>query len=207
MRHKSISYVLEIDNQLKSAFLNDKTLIQKCKDNQYSAQLTVYGLYKDMMYNVSVRIVKNRQDAEDIVQESFIKAFQKIGQVKDEISLGAWLKRIVINASLDFIRKNKNQFWIEEKEIISEEVEELEIEVSSGISVEKIKECIQSLKEKYSIILVLYMIEDYNHREIGEMLKLKESTVRNQYRRGKNQLVLKLQKKYKDEFKRLHTGS
>ncbi len=160
-----------------------------------------------MMYSVSVRIVKNRQDAEDIVQESFIKGFKKISQIKEEVSLGAWLKRIVINASLDLVRKRKNQYWLEENEIPEEEVDESEMDSYLNISIEKIKECIHNLKEKYRIILVLYMIEDYNHREIGSMLNLKESTVRNQYRRGKNHLIEMLRKTHKDEFKGIHTGS
>ncbi|MEQ6122752.1 RNA polymerase sigma factor [Pseudotenacibaculum sp. MALMAid0570] len=187
--------------------MNEKQLIQRCKENSYSAQLTVYNLYKDMMYNVSYRIVKSREDAEDIIQESFIKAFEKIGQIKEELSLGSWLKKIVINASLDAIRKRKREYWVEETQIADEETEELELDEYSEISVELIKKCINNLKEKYRVILVLYMIEDYNHREISELLNLKESTVRNQYRRGKNMLVESIQNIRKNEFKRLHTGS
>ncbi len=160
-----------------------------------------------MMYNVSYRIVKSREDAEDITQESFVKGFEKIGQIKEELSLGAWLKRIVVNASLDNVRKRRREQWIEETQIADESSEELELENCSEYSIELIKECLHSLKEKYRIILVLYMIEDYNHREISEMLNLKESTVRNQYRRGKNLLVETVRKAKKNEFKRLHTGA
>lgn len=160
-----------------------------------------------MMYNVSYRIVRNREDAEDIIQESFIKGFEKINQIKEELSLGAWLKRIVVNASLDNVRKRKNERWVDEMQISDEETEELEFDDCSTLSVEFIKNCINELKEKYRIILVLYMIEDYNHREISELLGLKESTVRNQYRRGKNLLIEMLQKKKNHEFKRVHTGS
>lgn len=160
-----------------------------------------------MMYNVSYRIVKSREDAEDIMQESFVKGFEKIGQIKEELSLGAWLKRIVVNASLDRVRKRRREQWIEETQIADEDSEELELENYSEFSIELIKECLNNLKEKYRIILVLYMIEDYNHREISEMLNLKESTVRNQYRRGKNLLIETIQKAKKNEFKRLHTGA
>ncbi len=160
-----------------------------------------------MMYNVSYRIVKSREDAEDIIQECFIKGFQKIHQIKEEVSLGAWLKRIVVNASLDSIRKKKNEYWIEETRILEVETEEIEMEDTTDVSVKAIKECMNQLKEKYRIILVLYMIEDYNHREISELLNLKESTVRNQYRRGKNQLIELLQKTKGNGFKKAHTGS
>ncbi len=163
-------------------------------------------MYKDMMYNVSYRIVRNRHDAEDITQESFIKGFEKIGQIKEEVSLGAWLKRISVNASLDLVRKRKNEYWVDEM-VVTEDSEEMELNDESGVTIELVKNCINQLKEKYRIILVLYMIEDYNHREISEILKLKESTVRNQYRRGKNQLIEMIQNTSKHGFKKIHTGS
>jgi RNA polymerase sigma-70 factor (ECF subfamily) len=159
------------------------------------------------MYNVSFRIVKSREDAEDIIQECFIKGFQKIHQIKEEVSLGAWLKRIVVNASLDSIRKKKKETWIEETRVLEVETEEKEVKDTTDVSVMAIKECMNQLKEKYRIILVLYMIEDYNHREISQLLNLKESTVRNQYRRGKNQLIELLQKTTGNGFKKAHTGS
>ena len=160
-----------------------------------------------MMYNVSYRIVRSREDAEDIIQECFIKGFQKIHQVQEEWSLGAWFKRIVVNASLDSIRRKKKEMWIEETNLLEKETSELEMEDTTAISVAQIKECLHQLKEKYRIILVLYMIEEYNHREISEMLQIKESTVRNQYRRGKNQLIELLQKTKGNEFRKIHTGS
>ena len=160
-----------------------------------------------MMYNVSFRIVRNREDAEDIIQECFIKAFQKVHQIKEEMSLGAWLKRIVVNSSLDRVRKKKKESWLEETTILETETEELEIENEDEVSVQKIKECLSQLKEKYRIILTLYMIEDYNHREISELLNIKESTVRNQYRRGKNQLIDLLKNTKGNGFKKLHTGT
>ena len=160
-----------------------------------------------MMFNTCLRIVKSKHDAEDIVQESFVKGFQKMGQLKEEINLGAWLKKIAVNTSLDFVRKRKNEYWIEEIFIIEAREEEFLIDEEKGIAIQLIKDCLEDIKEKYRIILVLYMIEDYNHREIGEMLQLKESTVRNQYRRGKNILIEMIQKRTKNEIKRTHTSA
>lgn len=195
-------------NQPKETFLNEKILIQKCNKNDYSAQLAVYNRYKNMMFSACLRIVRSRHDAEDIVQESFVKGFQKMSQLKEETNLGGWLKKIVVNASLDFVRKRKNDYWIEETFIVEgKEEEAFEIEEDKGMTIQLIKDCLEEIKEKYRIILVLYMIEDYNHREIGEMLKLKESTVRNQYRRGKNILIEMIQKRTKNEIKRTHTSA
>jgi RNA polymerase sigma-70 factor (ECF subfamily) len=159
------------------------------------------------MYNVSYRIVQSREDAEDIIQECFIKAFQRMHQVKEDWSLGGWLKRIVVNASLDMIRKKRKESWIEETRILEVETEEREVENTTDVSVQQIKKCLNELKEKYRVILVLYMIEDYNHREISEMLNIKESTVRNQYRRGKLKLMDLLKKTQTNGFKKLHTGA
>jgi RNA polymerase sigma-70 factor (ECF subfamily) len=159
------------------------------------------------MFNACLRIVRSNHDAEDIVQESFVKGFQKIEQLKEETNLGAWLKRIVVNASLDFVRKRKREDWIEEQTIVEIEAQELEVNEEGGVTIQLIKDCLEEIKEKYRIILVLYMIEDYNHREIGEMLSLKESTVRNQYRRGKNILIEMIQKRTKNEFKKTHTSA
>jgi len=168
--------------------LNTNQLIQKCKQNNYAAQLEVYNGYKNMMFGAAIRILKSREEAEDVVQDCFIKGFQKMHQLNEDANLGAWLKRIVINKSLDVVRNNKKIIWVEETLILEKEVEE-EDKIENDVSIEFIKNCINKLKEKYSIILTLYLIEDYNHREIGELLSIKESTVRNQYKRGKEKLL------------------
>jgi len=148
-----------------------------------------------MMFGVAIRILKNRAEAEDVVQDCFIQGFQKIHQLKEDANLGAWLKRIIVNKSLDVVREQKKIVWVEETLILETEIEIGKDEIENDISIEFIKKCIDQLKEKYSIILVLYLIEDYNHREIAEMLNIKQSTVRNQYKRGKDQLLAMIQKK------------
>lgn len=168
-------------------------LIKACKKNDYSAQVQVYNLYKNVLYNASWRIFKNKQDAEDAVQDSFIKGFQKIHQIADDTNLGGWLRRITINHSLDILRKRKH-IWVDSVDIENTEIEE-PFEENENISVVFIKKCIEKLDEKYRIILILYLIEEYNHREISEMLQLKESTVRNQFRRGKIKLLKLIRKK------------
>lgn len=156
-----------------------------------------------MLYNASWRIFKNKQDAEDAVQDAFIKGFQKIHQLKEDANLGAWLKRITINHSLDIIRK-RTHIWVDDVVIVDTEVEEPFVEDDS-ISVDFVKHCIDKLNDKYRIILILYLIEDYAHREISEQLNLKESTVRNQYRRGKVQLLQLIKNSNKNELKAIHT--
>ena len=156
--------------------------------------MQVYNAYKNMMFGAAVRILKSREEAEDIVQDCFIKAFEKIIHLNEDANLGAWLKRIVINKSID-VSKAKHKFIVsDEYDALEKEVEEKNDEVSTTTSVQQVKQCIADLKDKYRIVLSLYLIEDYNHREIAEMLNTKESTIRNQFRRGKQQLLEMIKK-------------
>ena len=191
----------------QTPFLNQTEVIRKCKGNDYSAQVEVYNAYKNMLYSSCFRILKNREDAEDIVHDAFIKGFKKIDQVADNVNLGAWFRRIAINTALDKIRKEKKTFLLEDSNEVEEQVEEVDFDEAENMSIDFIKECIHNLKDKYSVILVLYLIEDYNHREIAKQLNLKESTVRNQYARGKSQLIQMIHNHKEHEFKRTFTAT
>ena len=147
--------------------------------------MQVYQMYKDMLYNVSFRIVKNEYDAQDAVHDAFIKAFQNISKLENDINLGPWLKRIVVNCALDFLRKRKKLNWLHDANHLPEAEEEQDVYEEKSLKFEDIKKAIDDLKDKYRIIIVLYLIEDYSHKEIAQQLGLKESTVRNQYVRGK----------------------
>ncbi|WP_301400542.1 RNA polymerase sigma factor [Polaribacter huanghezhanensis] len=154
-----------------------------------------------------MRILKSKEDAEDLVQDAFIKGFEKIHLVHDDVNLAAWFRCIAINLCFDKIRKEKNIFSLEYSKEIEAETAAMEFENTEEISIDFIKECISKLKEKYRVIVVLYMIEEYNHREISEILQINESTVRNQYARGKNQLITLLKKHQNNEFKRTHSAT
>ena len=170
-------------------------LIKACKNNNLKAQMQVYLMYKDMLYNVSLRIVKNKQDAQDTVHDAFIKAFQNISTLENDLNLGAWLKRIVINCSLDFLRKKKRLDGLQDSIESQKDEEDTEAFEDISLKVEEVKKAIYNLKDKYRIIMVLYLIEDYTHKEIAEQLDMKESTVRNQYIRGKRLLKQQLHNK------------
>jgi len=174
--------------------LNHLEVIKACKQNDLKAQMQVYLLYKDMLYNASFRIVKNQQDAQDAVHDAFIKAFQNISKLEKELNLGAWLKRIVINCSLDFLKKKKKLGWLQDATEFLEEEEDTNVYEDISFKIEEVKKALNGLKDKYRIIIVLYLIEDYSHKEIAQQLGLKESTVRNQYVRGKRLLKQQLQK-------------
>ncbi len=164
-------------------------LIERCKKGEKNAQFEIYKLYYKSMYNTSLRIVGRQEDAEDIMQESFLSAFTKLSKYKGEVSFGAWLKRIVINRSVDYLRKKKTE-WLEINDAVSVQDENADdYEKSLESEVETIKQAINNLPEGYRVILSLYLLEGYDHGEIAEITGISESTSRSQYSRAKQKLV------------------
>lgn len=167
-------------------------IIDQCKNNHAKAQMQLYNLYCKAMFLVAFRYVKDRFIAEDIMQEAFIKAFKNIDSYKNEVAFGAWLKRIVINQSIDQLKKNKLEL-VAINEEVTLKVDEDEWKFESVISVDGIVEIINSLKDKYRLVLTLYLIEGYDHQEIAEVLQITENTSRTHLLRGKR--ILKEQLK------------
>jgi RNA polymerase sigma factor (sigma-70 family) len=165
-------------------------LIAACKKNERQAQIRIYELFAKKMFNVSKRIVKDSLLAEDIVQESFLAAFTSLDSFRGEVPFESWLKRIVINRSIDQYRKQK--FITEElDESIHTAYEEPEWDigdVSDTEFINEVKKCINQLADGYRTILSLYLIEGYDHDEISQILKISASTSRSQYTRAKRKL-------------------
>lgn len=171
-------------------------VVQKCKANNRKAQVKLYRQYCDGMFSVAMRYVKNAVDAEDIVQEAFIKAFQKIEQFGGDVTFGAWLKRIVINQSIDFL-KTKREALVTLDERYMQIVEDDDWTVDEGVTMTGIKEAMECLPEKYKYVVIMYLVEGFDHSEIAGILQLKETTCRTRLLRGKGYLKeLLKQKKY-----------
>jgi RNA polymerase sigma-70 factor (ECF subfamily) len=169
-------------------------LIELCRMQDREAQFEIYRLYYKAMYNTSLRIVQDPVEAEDIMQESFLSAFQKINTYSGSVSFGAWLKKIVVNRSLDSLKK-KRLFFEEFAEgmTVAGEQEEEEHDVTSEAS--KIRDKILQLPDGFRVVLTLYLIEGYDHEEIGKILNISSSTSRSQYTRAKQKLIELLKKK------------
>lgn len=165
-------------------------LINACRHGNAKAQFEIYKLYYKAMYNSCFRILNNTQEAEDVMQEAFLSAFDKINSYKGEVSFGAWLKRIVVNRALDFLKKTKIESLPLDDKINQLSDEE---EIHEGIKVAsntiEIKKAIEQLPSGYRIVLNLYLIEAYDHEEIGEILNISSSTSRSQYNRAKKKLI------------------
>jgi len=164
-------------------------LLDHCLDGDRKAQFEIYRLYYKSMYNSSLRIVGVPEEAEDIMQESFLIAFRKLKTYGCEVSFGAWLKKIVINRSLDVLRKRKVLFeeLRAELPVVSEPEPEAEPEAGS-ITVEEVKRAINSLSDGYRTILSMILLEGYDHEEVSEILGIKNVTSRTQFSRARQRL-------------------
>ncbi len=142
------------------------------------------------MYNTSLRIVNNTGDAEDVLQESFTDAFSAIETFQYKSTFGAWLKKIVINKSINHLRKKKMDLVDMEKTNVGHMAEEESLdEKDIQLKVDEIKKAVKLLPNGYRTVLSLYLFEGYDHEEIAEILKVSHATVRTQYMRAKQKLI------------------
>lgn len=160
-------------------------IIDRCREGDQKAQFQLYKLYYKPMYSVCLRIVNDEMEAEDVMQEAFLSAFRKIDTYRGEVSFGAWLKRIVVNRSLDVLKKRKVKF--EEINERTTEMEDYHMPVKE-LDVKILQKAIQSLSDGYRVVLSLYLIEGYDHEEISQILGISNSASRTQLLRAKNKL-------------------
>ena len=167
-------------------------LIDRCRSGDRLAQRELYRLYYKAMYNTCYRMLSNAVEAEDVMQESFLAAFLKINTYKGEMSFGSWLKKIVINKTIDVLRTRKIKFEElneKEPEFIEAEEPDLSIPDTESIRIARIKEAVKLLPEGFRIVLSLALFEGYDHEEIAMILKISESTSRSQLTRAKKKLI------------------
>ena len=163
-------------------------LIDACKKGDRSAQFKIYKLYYKAMYNTSLRIVNDTTEAEDIMQDSFLDAFRRLSSYTGEGTFGSWLKRIVINNSLDSLRKEKEIVSLEEEEVdFSEELPDYN-EDDIQAQVLEVKAAISELPEDYRVVLSLFLLEGYDHEEISEILKISNNLSRTRFVRAKQKV-------------------
>ncbi len=164
-------------------------VIDGCKAGDRKAQFDLYKLYAKAMYNVCVRITGNTAEAEDVLQEAFLQVFNKIALYRGDATFGAWLKRIVINAALNTVRKRRLTFV----ELVSGEHELVEVgqpdEEELLLQVAQVRQAVQQLPDGYRIVFSLYLLEGYDHAEIAEILGISVSTSKTQYNRAKKRLL------------------
>ena len=182
---------MQADSNLEATFIDKHfNLVVECKQGSKKACYELYRLYAKAMLNVAFRIVGNSAEAEDILQEAFLDAFNKIKDFRQDTTFGLWIKQIVVNRSINLLRKRRLELVELEGEQI-ENIAEQEFEDDEEIQykVEIVKEAIKQLPEGYRLVITLYLLEGYDHEEIAQVLKITENTSRTQFMRAKRKLI------------------
>jgi len=178
-----------------STYTTHHELVRECQRGSQSAFEQIYTLYGGAMYAVAQRIMGNREEARDMMQEGFYRAYDRIGQFRFDSSFGAWLKRIIIRQCLDEQRRKRINYV----ELGNEHLEHVDNSSESAdpsYTVELVRAAHAQLSDGYRTILSLYIYEGYTHREIGDILGISEQTSKSQYHRAKKQLKTLIQKSH-----------
>ncbi len=165
-----------------------RELIEECKRGHRKAQFELYRLYSKAMYNICLRMLRNEADAEDVLQASFVDAFTKLDTFRYQSSIGAWIKRIVVNNCINFLKKRRLSIVEMNTNVLSIETPEEESGSLPAMSVEKVKSAMMKLPNGYRIVCSLYLLEGYDHKEIAEILNISEATSKSQFSRAKRKL-------------------
>lgn len=184
--------ISEISNEVE-------TLIEGCKKGERRHQEKIYKLYSKKMFGVCLRYAKNRMEAEDLLQESFIKVFNKINQFKQEGSFEGWIRKIAVNTCLENLRRISKLYPVVDIEKIEDEP--IAENLLSQFAAHDLIKLIQSLPAGFKAVFNLYAIEGYTHKEIGKMLGINENTSKSQLSRARTALQNSLKQTggYKNE--------
>jgi RNA polymerase sigma factor (sigma-70 family) len=171
-------------------------LVVECKKGSKKACYELYRLYAKAMLNVAFRIVGNVAEAEDVLQEAFLDAFGKLKDFRKDTTFGLWLKQIVVNRSINLLRKRKLEFMeLEGEQLENIPDESFEDDEDIKYQAARVNEAIKELPEGYRLVISLYLLEGYDHEEIAQILNINENTSRTQFLRAKRKVVEILERK------------
>jgi RNA polymerase sigma factor (sigma-70 family) len=188
---------VQADQKLEAIFIDKHyNLVVECKQGSKKACYELYKLYSKAMLNVAFRIVGNIAEAEDVLQEAFVDAFGKLKDFRQDTTFGLWLKQIVVNRSINLLRKRKLDLVdLDGEQIENIAGEEEEDDDETQYKAARVKDAMKLLPEGYRLVISLYLLEGYDHEEIGQILNISENTSRTQFLRAKRKLVEILHKK------------
>ena len=162
-------------------------LVNRSQAGDRKAQHELYNLYAGAMFNICRRMMGNDEDAKDVLQDSFIQAFTKLGSLKKEEMFAAWLKRIVVNKCLNQLRKTRDfQEMVEEE--VEHPTETQDIMEEYKLKVDQIRNAMDQISKGCRTVLNLYVFEGYDHREISQILNISESASKAQYSKAKSRI-------------------
>ena len=170
-------------------------LVQRCKAGDQKAQFELHRKYKSAMQRVAWKITRNESEAEDIVQEAFLKAFRNLPNFKGDSTFGAWLKRITINTSINHVKKRQIEVVPFDGTEPSQPAASSSM-TNTQISWKSIQHAINKLPSGYKQVLKLYLLEGFDHQEISDILSISEATSKSQFCRAKRKLRTILQHQF-----------
>jgi RNA polymerase sigma factor (sigma-70 family) len=166
-----------------------RDVVERCKGGDRQAQFELYRLYSQAMYNICLRMLGNQHDAEDLLQNSFVDVFRHLQSFRYQSSVGAWIKRIVVNNCINHLKKRRLAITELNERTVSDEPDSgFQESYQPKLSVETVKKAVAALPDGYRVVFSLYMFEGYDHKEIGEILDISEATSKSQYSRAKRKL-------------------
>ncbi len=174
----------------ESIMHDQKSLIKRCAASDRHAQKELYDLFSGRMFMICLRYCKSQLEAEDVLQEAFIKVFKNIKNFRGDSRLEYWVKRIVINTALNHQRSKLYQYPMYDINDV-QQTQQYE-NVLADLHLEELIKMVQALPEGCRLVFNLYAIEGYNHKEIGEMLKISEGTSKSQFSRARKLLQEKI---------------
>lgn len=180
--------------------VDDKALIQGCKKGDLVSQKLLYTKFSPMLMGICLRYAKNQMEAEDILQDSFVKIFIKMDTIRQESSLEAWLKQITVNTAINAYKKKTNEGFSVDIDEIQEAVADPKIPVSDALTHQLLLGFINELPAGYRMAFNMYEIDGYSHKEIAEMLGCSPVTVRSQLFKAKEQLRKKIEQHLNNKF-------
>jgi RNA polymerase sigma factor (sigma-70 family) len=174
--------------------MTEEQMLSGSVRNQAAAQEALYNRFSPRMLGVCYRYAKNKEDAEDMLQEGFIKVFTQLHQYRGEGSLEGWIRKVIVHTCINILKKNKK--FNDSVDIFhANSLTIREDYIPSIMQAKQVVECIRLLPLGYRTVLNLYAIEGFSHKEIANMLEIEESTSRSQYTRAKAMLESILIKK------------
>ena len=168
----------------------ESQLIEGCKQKERAAQKALYEHMAGKMFAVCCRYVKDRMEAEDVLVTSFMKVFERIDQFKNEGSFEGWVRKVVVNESLSYLRKNKSMYV--ETEIETADQEPDLGRVDNHLEAEDLLKMVSELPSGYRIVFNMYAIDGYSHKEIADFLGISENTSKSQLSRARSHLQSRL---------------
>jgi RNA polymerase sigma factor (sigma-70 family) len=169
-------------------------VIEDCTKNKRKAQIELYNHYAPSLLSVCMRYVADRSEAEDILQESFLKILNNITEYTGKGHFENWMRKIVINTAITHFHKEKKHYYHEEIENVKDYEIQFQLSPDKEFEAKELNELLKKMPEGYRIVFNMFAIEGYKHKEIAEQLNIDENTSKTQYLRAKNWIIKEMKK-------------